>query len=683
MKEDSNGMLWEPRFGKLKRNNTMKKKYSSFVYIILFFVLLGIAGFIVRTRKLDTSSSPLNGSSLSKDEVKKISSDADFITLLSTGQTNRASSFPVTGGGDVMMKATNISTSQMNTAPESIERTSSTNVQVVGIDEPDIVKTDGSSVYTNSPSSKIGMPNRNIMPPQFEQTSELLAIQALPPSLMKLQSSLPVSGEMIISDRVMVIFTNSIVNGSLQLVGYSILNPTIPKKLWELPFSEKSQKISARLYDKSLYLITSTTPQLPRPCPIPLVSGKTTMNIRCTDVYAPSSRPDVDSVYTVLKINPQTGTIDKTVSFIGQMGRSTVYMSADSLYISYQGEEAGVTILNQFISENKGIFPPYIENKIAKLQEYDLSQSTKEIEINSILSQYIYGMDASEKLKLENQLNNTFKRFIAKNKRSFEYTGIIKVKNSNLSIQAVGKVPGSTLNQFSFDEWGGDLRVATTTSGRNPFYMLGGNNTTEQVSDVYVLGKSLEVKGAVEDLGKTERIYSVRFIEDRGYVVTFRQTDPFYILDLSNGSSPQLKGELKIPGYSSYLHPLDTHLILGIGKEQQVKLSLFDVSDPMAPKEISKYELAGEYWSEALDNHHAFLQDPKYKIFFLPGSRGGYVLSYKDQSLSLVKALEAPSVKRGLYLNDYLYIVSDSGITSFKEGSWEKIGEFIYFQSGL
>ena len=665
----------------------MEKKYSPLVYFILFFVLLGVAGFVVRTKKTDKSSNPLKSPLLRKDEVKKISSDADFITLLSTGQTNRANSFPVVGGGDVMMKAT-------GAAPESIERASSTNVQVVGIDEPDIVKTDGSSVYysrekqyrylnTNLPSSKIGMPNRTIMPPQFEQTSELLAIQALPPSLMKLQSSLPVSGEMIISDRVMVIFTNSIVNGSLQLVGYSILNPTIPKKLWELPFSEKSQKISARLYDKSLYLITSTTPQLPRPCPIPLVSGKTTMNIRCTDVYAPSSRPDADSVYTVLKINPQSGAIDKTVSFIGQMGRSTVYMSPDNLYISYQGAETGVTILNQFISENKGIFPAYIENKMAKLQEYDLSQSTKEIEINSILSQYIYGMDASEKLKLENQLNNTFKRFIAKNKRSFEYTGIIKVKNSNLSIQAAGKVPGSTLNQFSLDEWKGDLRVATTIGGQSPFYMFGRNSNIEQVSDVYVLGKSLEVKGAVEDLGKTERIYSVRFIEDRGYVVTFRQTDPFYVLDLSKGNSPQLTGELKIPGYSSYLHPLETHLILGIGREQQVKLSLFDVSDPMAPKEVSKYELAGEYWSEALDNHHAFLQDPKYKIFFLPGSRGGYVLSYKDQSLSLVKALEAPSVKRGLYLNDYLYIVSDSGITSFKEGSWEKIGEFIYFQSGL
>jgi uncharacterized secreted protein with C-terminal beta-propeller domain len=254
----------------------------------------------------------------------------------------------------------------------------------------------------------------------------------------------------------------------------------------------------------------------------------------------------------------------------------------------------------------------------------------------------------------------------------------VKIKRDGLSIQATGKIPGSTLNQFSFDEWKGDLRVATTVGGQNPFYMLGGTNLTEQVSDVYVLGANLEVKGSVKDLGKTERIYSVRFVEDRGYVVTFRQTDPFYVLDLSNSYSPLVKGELKIPGYSSYLHPLGKHMILGIGREQQVKLSLFDVSDPKAPKEVSKYELANEYWSEAMDNHHAFLQDDKYHAFFLPGSRGGYVFSYEANTLSLVKALEAPGVKRGLYLNDYLYIVSDSGITSFREGSWEKIGEFSY-----
>jgi uncharacterized secreted protein with C-terminal beta-propeller domain len=79
-----------------------------------------------------------------------------------------------------------------------------------------------------------------------------------------------------------------------------------------------------------------------------------------------------------------------------------------------------------------------------------------------------------------------------------------------------------------------------------------------------------------------------------------------------------------------------------------------------------------------MDNHHAFLQDEKYHVFFLPGSRGGYVFSYDANSLTLVKALESPAVKRGLYMNDYLYIISDSGTTAFREGSWEKIGEIVY-----
>jgi len=169
-------------------------------------------------------------------------------------------------------------------------------------------------------------------------------------------------------------------------------------------------------------------------------------------------------------------------------------------------------------------------------------------------------------------------------------------------------------------------------------------------------------------------------MEDRGYIVTFRQTDPFYVLDLSNGNAPVVKGELKIPGYSSYLHELSNHLVLGIGRENQVKLSLFDVSDPKSPKEVSRYDLAGEYWSEAMDNPHAFLQDAKYKIFFLPGSRGGYIFSYEGQTLNLVKAIESPIVKRGLYLNDYFYVVSDTGITSFKEGTWDKVGEVLFVE---
>ena len=675
----------------------MEKKHYPLVYFALFIVLLAFLGFIIRSKTPDQKVvqppapvSSFDTSFFQKDELKKFSSDSDFLTLLRENQGSSSRGLLSTSG-DTMMKTASAPLA-VSAPSEAINRSSSTNVQVIGIDEPDIVKTDNSSLYFSKAGQYPYFRNDTIPPgiqlqstsaqkmmiaPQYQQNNVVLAIGAIPPSSMKVQSSIPQSGDMLISDKILVIFANDATNGSLQLVGYSIANPSTPKKIWELPFSQNSQKITARLYKNSIYLVTSTTPSLPGPCPMPLVGGKMALMIRCTDIYAPSSRPNSDSVYTVLKINPATGGVIKTLSFVGQAGQNTVYMAPDSLYLSYQVEGNLISILNQYIIENQGVLPSYIEDKIKKLNEYDLSISTKEIEINSVLSQYLNGMDDSERLKQENQLTNSFSRFFSKYKRSFEYTGIVKISNDDFTVQATGKVPGAVLNQFSFDEWKGDLRVATTIGGRSSFYMSG-NTTSEQVSDVYILDKNLAIKGSVKDMGKTERIYSVRFIEDRGYVVTYRQTDPFYVLDLSNGNSPQLKGELKMPGYSSYLHPIDTHLILGVGQDNQVKLSLYDVSDATNPKEVSTYLLSGEYWSEAMNNHHAFLQDPKYKIIFIPGSRGGYVISYESNTLSLVKALDSGSVQRGLYLNDYFYMVSDTGVTSYKEGTWDKMGEVIF-----
>jgi uncharacterized secreted protein with C-terminal beta-propeller domain len=401
--------------------------------------------------------------------------------------------------------------------------------------------------------------------------------------------------------------------------------------------------------------------------------------IACTDIYMPTSRPTSNAIYSLLKITPETGAVTKTVSVIGNSNYSALYMSKNALYLSYVVEGDVVRVMNQFIAENKGILPAYIEEKIRKLNSYDLSPSTKQMELENAFSQYVNALDDDNRLKVENNLQNSFQRFFAKYNRSFEYTGIAKFNADDLSFIAAGKVPGRTLNQYSFDEWKDHLRVATTIGDQSRFYFSGFNsNRTETVSDVYVLDGSMKVTGSVKNLGKTERIYSVRFMANRGYVVTFRQTDPFYVLDLTNPNSPQLKGELKIPGYSSYLHPISEELVLGIGRENQVKLSLFNVKDAQNPKEVSKYELAGEYWSEAMDNPRAFLQDDKYSIFFMPGGRGGYVFSYDGGQLSLVKALESPQVRRGVYLNDYLYIVSDTGVTSFREGTWDKVGEFMY-----
>jgi inhibitor of cysteine peptidase len=199
-----------------------------------------------------------------------------------------------------------------------------------------------------------------------------------------------------------------------------------------------------------------------------------------------------------------------------------------------------------------------------------------------------------------------------------------------------------------------------------------GRQTT---NDVYVLNDDLKQTGAILDLGLTERIYSARFVGDRGYLVTFRQTDPFYVLDLSDPEHPVRTGELKIPGFSSYLHPLTSELVLGVGSEDgKVKLSLFDVSNPANPQELDKYFL-DEYWSEVSSNHHAFLQDPKHLAFFMPAGSKGYIMSYRDRRLSLAKVASEAQPVRALYIDDALYLVGNNKIQVLEEQNWNEIGK--------
>jgi len=132
---------------------------------------------------------------------------------------------------------------------------------------------------------------------------------------------------------------------------------------------------------------------------------------------------------------------------------------------------------------------------------------------------------------------------------------------------------------------------------------------------------------------------------------------------------------LKIPGYSSYLHPITKDKILGVGKEESnVKISLFDVFNPENPKEIDKYILK-EYWSDILNTHHAFLLDSKHQIFFLPGGQGGYIFSYKDNKLELKRAVSDILAKRAVYINDYFYIIGENKIVVLNELTWDKVKE--------
>ncbi|MFC6019034.1 beta-propeller domain-containing protein [Plantactinospora solaniradicis] len=181
-------------------------------------------------------------------------------------------------------------------------------------------------------------------------------------------------------------------------------------------------------------------------------------------------------------------------------------------------------------------------------------------------------------------------------------------------------VRGWVINQYALSEWDGHLRVATTsgrTWGDNP----------KSSSSVYVLradGRTLTETGRVTGLGKGERIYSVRFAEGIGYVVTFRQTDPLYTVDLRNPKSPKVTGELKITGYSAYLHPVGEGRLLGIGQEanlqgrtQGTQISLFDVSDLTKPTRIAQHHVRFGH-SEAEFDPHAFLYWPATNSLVVP-----------------------------------------------------------------
>ncbi|QNU66561.1 beta-propeller domain-containing protein [Ruminiclostridium herbifermentans] len=261
-----------------------------------------------------------------------------------------------------------------------------------------------------------------------------------------------------------------------------------------------------------------------------------------------------------------------------------------------------------------------------------------------------------------------------------------------------GNVNGYVLNQFSMDEHNGYFRIATTWNSEN---------------NLFILDNSLNICGSVTGLAKGEQIYSVRFMGDKGYIVTYRTIDPLFVFDLSDPKSPKVTGELKIPGFSNYLHPVGDNLILGIGQDTYeiykkdstgkeivvgtrqggLKLSLFDVSDMGKPTEISNYVLgdSGSY-SEALYNHKAVMFDKTnnnvvFDVYITDTSnnwsQGAAVINLDNNNINLKGILEyiqpevygnyIPNGRRNLYIGDKIYYIQDGIVSSYDYKTLEKI----------
>ncbi|MCF7926518.1 MAG: beta-propeller domain-containing protein [Candidatus Izimaplasma sp.] len=207
----------------------------------------------------------------------------------------------------------------------------------------------------------------------------------------------------------------------------------------------------------------------------------------------------------------------------------------------------------------------------------------------------------------------------------------MSINETDVEYSALGMVDGYTLNQFSMDEFEGNLRVATTTGSW-------GDSINNRV---YILNEKLEIISKLENLGKTgETIKAVRFVGEYGYVVTFRQTDPFYVLDLADPQVPSKLGELEIPGFSTYLQPLGNDYMLGIGFDADssgrttgLKISVYDISDKAKPTVFSEavfdYSEFGWTNSSAIYNHKDLLIDLDKGLIALP-----FVMDNTDEILN-------------------------------------------------
>lgn len=255
----------------------------------------------------------------------------------------------------------------------------------------------------------------------------------------------------------------------------------------------------------------------------------------------------------------------------------------------------------------------------------------------------------------------------------------VSYKDGELKAKVQGEFKGYLNDSFSIDEYKGNLRVVTTEGETN---------------SVYVLNENLKKIGSIEGLAEDERVYSARFMGEVGYFVTFRETDPLFSVDLSDPKHPKIVGELKIPGFSDYLHFYGENRLLGIGMNVEegtqstdgVKLSMFDISDKTDVKETDTYVLEHVYSADVSYDYKAALIDPGRNIIGFSGnSMGGqkYFLFEYDKEKGFICNMEEDIngngmfVARGVYIEDVLYVVQGNVIEAYGLEDYKKVDDLI------
>ena len=504
---------------------------------------------------------------------------------------------------------------------------STTNVQVQNVDEPDYLKNDSKYVYIVSQNTL------SIIDAYPAESAKLVLKIALDIESQYIQN-------MFLNDDRLVIFYNGqsddeiipqydfIPRRSYNSVTHALIvdvsdkeHPTILKD-----YSIDGHFMDARMIGNYAYFVTNSNVdyQYPR---LPVIM-EDSIRIMTPDAFYFDNMEQFSNFNTLTAIDIFGDKINSESFLMGYTG--AFYVSEDNFYLTYQQNAPFGFYENssrdRFFDVIVPLLPNNIQEQIKAIQDdSSISSSVQWIKISELMQKSYNQMDKNDKEKLFEKIREALNEYDVKIQEDTRKTIIhkISIDEDKIEYVAKGSVPGRLLNQFSMDENGDRFRVATTTE----YYIQ--HQGTVRANAVYVLDEQLKIVGELDEIAPDESIFSARFMGDRLYLVTFQQIDPFFVIDLST-DTPKILGELKIPGFSNYLHPYDEEHVIGIGRDTKevdngrvqqlgIKIALFNVADVKNPK-VADDIIIGDSstHSEALYEHKSFFFDKKSRVLSIP-----------------------------------------------------------------
>ena len=683
-------------------------------------LLLLFSGFLVVLSGCIPMHPPDESSGYDEGALQKFESKQEVLSYLS--EQDDLSDYPFGFGEFFAMDAVPMVTAaeSLRSVPaESSRDFSQTNVQVQGVDEADIVKNDGEHIYVLAQDKLVIV---DAFPAEDAEIVSQTEVPGTPVRMFLKGDRVVVFSRTYVSKKVMEEYSLSLVDREFLETVVLVYDASDKSRLSLVKnFSIAGDYVEARMIEDVVYFLTRQS-RIRHYFEMPVLreGGKI---ISESDVYH-FGNPEPNYVMnTVGSIN--LGLLGQSEVQTFLMGHSSsVYVSPESFYVAYEknskrnleNESRNIfiqAILPHLPEDVKIEVEGIVSESMPREQEWDLiSEVLKRLhepERESELQEVYEKVAESLKDYLLDHLLEREKKAVSSSIHKFS------LDKGMISYEGKAEVPGTLLNQFSMDEHQGKLRVAThlnlerVISGPELYGVWTRHESAldlaseidpeveallQSQNNVYVFDDELHLLGKLEGIAPGERIYSTRFIGDRLYMVTFRNIDPFFVIDLSE-DSPKILGELKIPGYSDYLHPYDHNHIIGVGKETEadqfsgfsvkgVKLALFDVSNVSSPRQVSKIEIGRPGSdSEALRDHKAFLFDREKSLVVIPvdeitGSslygyrnnywQGAYVLTLNQTGFKVRGKIHHGSdlsrygspyrVRRALYIGDVLYTVS-------------------------